>query len=1251
MDAARYQRAQALFNELATLPPTQQEAALVGACGGDAVLEALLRDLLAADAMSGPLDTATRTAAVRLLADGVDDLFHPEGYTLTVPLQQDPVGTLYRGFQLTPPRPIEAYTIPAWHTLPRETTDAIRAELSRAHHPSLQAVYGLHETDAMTFVVLERLEGRPLRGVFDAAPPWQRVHAAAQLAEALAACHDAGQSYGAANLIEAAVVTPSRVRLRAPGLGRLRDAASAEGDLRALAALLTALEDSLPEEGRFPPALAAMRAGPLRVIADAGQVARALREVLCGLDPTTRALEPSPPERPAIAQRLVALRRADRFEALLREADAHGPLPLESQITVVVALAKLGRWGEARAAVDRLHAQARASGDPLEAAYAHNGEAVIAAFQLDHQPELDAMLRIQVLLDGDPRPDAIRLRRHMARMIPEPAGRLGHMRLQQRYLEQNADDMIASPALADRGFGIALLLRREDRLDTIEQLSLHEATFRIFMDVGRLDLALHHLLEQGALLSALGRHAACRAVLAQYEALSTPQMDRFLRWMALSIALENEVWGGDLDAAEAPAAALAALELSPNARHIAALVRATLALSRGEASRALRILGPLLGEARFPGYRLVAEVMRLEAAPPADDRTWAQALARLRRGLEQRPYVMPQLVQSLHRSANAFRAASAWRASLLADFALSQRSSRSGQTVHHAASRELIQALVEAGVPASLDGLILTHPLGEGGMGRVFAAWEPATDRRLAVKVLSGEADPASRRQLAAEVRALARLDHPNITPIYGQGRIGEAAAILGGLEEGAPYLVMGLARGGSLSGAVLDGPGLRDVALRVLDALAHAHARGLVHLDIKPANLLQDPRGGVMLADFGIARLLTGDAEGALWGTPALMAPEQLRGAPVRPEMDLYALGCTLWALATGRLPFRGADRAALLEEKTGPLPPFRPRHPQPPELEAWLRRLLAPDPRDRFSRAADAARALHPGAAGGERPPIRMPSQRPESPALLLDREPPLIGRDAEADALWQALRRARAGEPTHLRLVGPDGAGRSRLIRWLAEEGHARGLLTVIPHTPEAAARGPRVGLIIDPPEDPAPLLQRGGRLLVLSRATAGPGLAVPPLTAGVLEQLGERGLGLSSDLAADLAARAEGSPRFVVAAARLLVLRGQLMPSAEGFVLVPDPEHPLPDTIAEVVRQTVIAAAGPLRGDNAARLALSVRHDTIDVARWSADCDSAGVTGAPAVLEWLADARLLQPGASGRWRWQQPWARRLLRSALS
>ncbi|GAA3705124.1 hypothetical protein GCM10022224_083150 [Nonomuraea antimicrobica] len=273
----------------------------------------------------------------------------------------------------------------------------------------------------------------------------------------------------------------------------------------------------------------------------------------------------------------------------------------------------------------------------------------------------------------------------------------------------------------------------------------------------------------------------------------------------------------------------------------------------------------------------------------------------------------------------------------------------------------------------------LLEPLGEGGMGVVWRAYDELLDRTVAIKEVRytgvGDAKRAElNRRTIREARAAGRLDHPSVVVIHDVVE-----------EDGRPWIVMQLVRSRSLAQVIgADGP-LRpqQVAViggRVLDALRAAHATGVLHRDVKPENVLLADDGRVVLTDFGIASMETEaglTATGGLVGTPAYMPPERLNGEPARPESDLWSLGATLYAAVEGEPPFRrdswAATVAAVLRDE--PAPPARAG-----SLRPVVMGLLRRDPATRMG-AEEAARLLYEIASA---PPSAFPAPPLSQPSL---------------------------------------------------------------------------------------------------------------------------------------------------------------------------------------------------------------------------------------------------------------------------
>jgi len=383
----------------------------------------------------------------------------------------------------------------------------------------------------------------------------------------------------------------------------------------------------------------------------------------------------------------------------------------------------------------------------------------------------------------------------------------------------------------------------------------------------------------------------------------------------------------------------------------------------------------------------------------------------------------------------------------------------------------------------------LDAPIGRGGMAEVWRATHRATLAPVAIKVLHAETARRHSARFRAEVRAMARLDHPSLTYVVDAGEVPDAVAQAtdGRFAAGSGWVALELASGGPLGPRCgkLAWPDARAVLDALLDGLGHAHARGIIHRDIKPANVLlalpSDLRPGWKLTDFGLARA-AGDhgqtTSHGVAGTPQWMAPEQIDReiGPHGPWTDLYAVGCVAWALLTGKSPYAGLKGVeAAMAHLTRPLPEFQSVFSAPPGVEAWLRRLLSREPGGRFQRASDAAaalaeldlaitrddaetgpvqdladrrpRRLFPGAfvpAGWlARRPTFPPVLRGAGAGLVGARVPRFVGRLGERECLW-ALLTAAAEEPGPrlVLLQGPGGMGRSRLAGWLAERAQELG-----------------------------------------------------------------------------------------------------------------------------------------------------------------------------------------------------------------
>jgi len=271
--------------------------------------------------------------------------------------------------------------------------------------------------------------------------------------------------------------------------------------------------------------------------------------------------------------------------------------------------------------------------------------------------------------------------------------------------------------------------------------------------------------------------------------------------------------------------------------------------------------------------------------------------------------------------------------------------------------------------------------LGKGGMGMVYAGYDPLLDRKVAIKVLAPHLvwEEGFVERFLREARAAARIKHPNIVTVYDVGQ-----------EQDQFYFVMEYLEGQTLSDHIRSRGALPpDEALSILqplaDALDYAHQRGLVHRDIKPSNIIVGDGLRVTLTDFGIARAaqetrLT--TTGAIMGTPEYMSPEQAWGEEVGHETDLYSLAVVAYEMLSGRVPFSGTTpHAVLYKQIHEPPPPIRDARPDlPPGVETVLARALDKEPGKRYATAKEFVGELESALAR------KLPAAAEEPPTLLL-------------------------------------------------------------------------------------------------------------------------------------------------------------------------------------------------------------------------------------------------------------------------
>jgi eukaryotic-like serine/threonine-protein kinase len=304
-----------------------------------------------------------------------------------------------------------------------------------------------------------------------------------------------------------------------------------------------------------------------------------------------------------------------------------------------------------------------------------------------------------------------------------------------------------------------------------------------------------------------------------------------------------------------------------------------------------------------------------------------------------------------------------------------------------------------------IGGYRIERVLGGGGMGTVYSVAHPRLPRRDALKVLAREhgADPEFRARFLREAELLARLDHPNIVAVRDRGAEGEFLWLAMQFVDGIDAAELLRRHPGGLAPAMVG-----HIAEEVAQGLDEAHRAGLLHRDVKPANILLEPRPGapdrVYVTDFGIARPAEGTSlteTGMVLATLAYAAPEQIRGAAVDVRADVYSLGCTLYELLAGTKPFPHEDAVAVmrahLEEPPPRLSAADPRLPA--AVDEVFATALAKDPAHRYPSCGALARALAeafaPGTPGtpssAPHDPSPAPPDRPFVPRPLPDLTPP--------------------------------------------------------------------------------------------------------------------------------------------------------------------------------------------------------------------------------------------------------------------
>jgi predicted Ser/Thr protein kinase len=255
----------------------------------------------------------------------------------------------------------------------------------------------------------------------------------------------------------------------------------------------------------------------------------------------------------------------------------------------------------------------------------------------------------------------------------------------------------------------------------------------------------------------------------------------------------------------------------------------------------------------------------------------------------------------------------------------------------------------------------LEELVGSGGMSSVYCARDRLLERKVALKILHEQftSDDNYVERFRREARSVAQLAHPNIVTVIDRGE-----------QDGRQFIVFEYVDGENLKDLVdregpLDVPDAIELTLQVARGLAFAHEQGLVHRDVKPQNVLLDGDGRAKVTDFGIAHAVDVDGmtiTGTIMGTSNYIAPEQARGQPVDEQTDIYSLGCVLYELLTGEVPFEGDTFVAVaMKHVNDPVPSVRETRPDvPPRLDWAIQRAMAKDHSERFGSMAELAAEL---------------------------------------------------------------------------------------------------------------------------------------------------------------------------------------------------------------------------------------------------------------------------------------------------
>lgn len=341
----------------------------------------------------------------------------------------------------------------------------------------------------------------------------------------------------------------------------------------------------------------------------------------------------------------------------------------------------------------------------------------------------------------------------------------------------------------------------------------------------------------------------------------------------------------------------------------------------------------------------------------------------------------------------------------------------------------------------SIRGYQLKELVGSGGFGQVYRAEQSSVDREVAIKVILPEFSdhPDFVARFKAEARTVAKLEHPHIVPLYDFWQ-----------DEDGAFLVMRYIRGGSLRDQLevdgaLEQQDLGPILEQICDALAAAHAEGVIHRDLKPENILVDERGQAYLTDFGIAKDLSGSSltkTGGFMGSAAYLAPEQARADPITPSTDIYSLGVLLYELLTGEHPFPDLTTIQLIQHHMDELLP----QVDPPPLDDVIQHATAKNPEARPADVQAFAAELRAALASPtDEPEITLP---PFATSDELAARPVFVGHETELAWLDQQLAKALSSGGRVAFVAGGPGRGKTSLVNEFAyrSAGQHSDLITV-------------------------------------------------------------------------------------------------------------------------------------------------------------------------------------------------------------